>query len=659
MMLDFVSVRFAKANGRFLRKPTITSGGVLLLAAALLMLDTSASHAQSRYVSLTAFGDSYADSGINNFLKVVANPSAYPSSGASPSAVAAATPYVAYPYWIQSQLGLADAQVKNYAIGGSTTQVLNAYGTSVSLPFQLANWNGKTFGPNDLVTISIGGNDALTASGAVYPLLGFGPTGQQFTASAATTLASQSTANATAAIKQLAAAGARNFVLAGFSDMNGLPQSAAAPFPANQTLYSQVYFQGLQTSLQPLAQSGIRIFLVDEAKLIRQVGANLAGYGFNSYQYVNASQQSLFQPEGVHLTTHGFEVLAAYMTNLIKAPDTVAAQGEISQLVAANFAGSIFQRLDAYRNVGSYGESLNNALAYAPAGTPTKYVKAPPGSEMPLSVYLEGSHYSGRRDDSVGANGFDYDVEGATFGSAYRVNPNTQVGVAFNYSNPKADLTHSAGKIDVNTYQFGAFVSSEYRNWFVDAVATYGHNQYRLERAGILDVVRATTSGDTFTIGAKGGYLFDLGSVRLGPIAALNYARSHIGGYTEAGDPLLTFSVSQPDLESLIASAGIQLRAPFYIDTTRVSPFLNLTAEHDFIGSDRTILSIETQAPLLPIYSAVPGLTAGTYGKVAGGLSAQFSDRFSAELHAASTFARASGNDFGVGGSLKLAFAAR
>ncbi|MBC9883165.1 autotransporter domain-containing protein [Bradyrhizobium sp. INPA01-394B] len=656
-MSDTAFARLAKTSGKTLKMPTIGSRKVLTLAAISLMLGSSGAHAQSRYTRLTAFGDSYADSGINNFINVIANPSSYPSLGASPSTVAAINPYVAYPYWIQSQLGLTNSQFTNYAIGGSTTQTLNAYGTPVSLPFQLSNWNGKPFGPNDLITISIGGNDALSASGAVFPLLGFGPTGQQFTPNAATALANQSTANVTAAITQLAAAGARNFVFAGFSDITSLPQSSAAPFPANLTIYSQTYFQGLQTSLQPLARSGVRIFLVDESRLIRQLGANLGAYGFSSYQY-NPSQQSLFQPEGVHLTTKGFELLARYMTNLVNAPDTVAAQGELSQLVATNFSGSLFQRLDAYRNLGSYGESVNNALAYAPTSKAT-YLKAPVVEPMPFSVYMEGGAYSGRRADVVGANGFDYNVEGGTIGSAYRIIQNTQIGAAFNYSNPKANLTNGAGSIGIDAFQFGAFVSTERKNWFVDAVATYGHNRYRLERTGILDPVRANPSGDTFTIGAKGGYLFDLGAVRLGPIAGLNYAKSRIEGYTETGDPLLTFMVNQPDLASLIGSVGFQLRAPFYINATKVNPFLNLTAEHDFIGGGRTILSIETQAPLLPIYSALPSLSGGTYGQVAGGLSAQISDRLSGELHAVSTFARAGGNDYGVGGSLKVSFATR
>lgn len=618
----------------------------LLTVTATFDLSGSSANAQSRYTSLTIFGDSYAGAFVN-LVALAANPTAYPTHGASPSTLAASQPFVAYPYWLQSLLGLSNSQVTNYALGGTSSDMLST---------QLPVWNGKPFGPSDLVTISVGGNDGLFASGAETALLGAGPTGQQFTASAATTLANQAASNATTAVKQFVAAGARNFAFAAFTDLTAIPLSAQAPFPSNLQLYSQTYFQNLQTNLAPLAQSGVRIFLFDDSRLVRQIGSNLAAYGFSSFQYVNPTTQSLFQPDDIHLTSAGFAVMARYINNLINAPDTVAAQADVSQLVSAGFAGGLFQHLDAYRTSNVMASGPNNALAYAPSG-PILKVKAV--TELPFSVYMEGAHYSGSRGDRVGANGFDYEINGGTIGAAYKLNPNVLVGGAFNYSNPKVDLTRAAGHINMDAYQFGGFASFNYTNWFADVVTTYGRNQYQLDRTGILTPVQGSTTGDTFTIGARGGYLVDVDRLRVGPIAGLNYARSHISTYTEIGDPLLTFTVSQPNLESLTGSAGIQARLPLMFGANVVTPYVNLTAEHDFLSGDRMLLSIETQAPVLPIYSPVSGLSGGTHGKVAAGLSAQFSGELSAQVNAIGTFGQANGNDFGVSGGFKLAFGAR
>lgn len=114
--------------------------------------------------------------------------------------------------------------------------------------------------------------------------------------------------------------------------------------------------------------------------------------------------------------------------------------------------------------------------------------------------------------------------------------------------------------------------------------------------------------------------------------------------------------MAQPDLDSLTGDAGVQIRLPFAFKGEAISPYINLTVEHDFISADRTLLSIETQAPLLPIYSNVPGLSGGTYGKVAAGVSTSVGGGLSALINVSSTFAREGGNDFGVSGGLQLAF---
>lgn len=628
----------------------------ILASAVPLPMMFSAADAQSRYTSLTAFGDSYADSGINNFLRVLSNPTAYPTPGASPAAVAAVNPYVAFPYWIQSQLGLSDAQVTNYAIGGSTTQTLNAYGVPVSLPYELSRFDGRTFDPRDLVAISIGGNDGLSASGAIYPLLGFGPTGLQFTPSAATALGIQSAASATAAVSQLAAAGARNVVFAGFSDFTALPQAAAAPFPGNLTLYSQTYFQSLQTDLAPLAHSGVRIFLVDETRLVRQIGSSLSTYGFGSYQYAGTGTQSLFQPEGIHLTARGFQVLASYMTNLLNAPDTVAPQAEIAQIAGSAFAGSLFRRLDAIRTFGGHGTPTPQTTMPNGEKGPRTNIGGAPASETSVSLFFEGSHLSGGRNDRIGADGFDHDLNGATFGAIARVSANLLVGGAFNYTNVGAALKRSAGRIDMDAYQFGGFASLTDQNWFADFVASYGRDDFRLSRQGVIDVIRGRTDGNTFTVGGRAGYLFEAGPFRVGPVGSLDYVHSGIARYTESGDPILTYTVAQPDLDSLIVGGGVQLRMPFTFDTGILNPYLNMTVEHDLIGGTRTIVSTETQAPLLPIQSRLPGLTGRTYGKFAGGLLARVNEVIGITLTGVATAGRVGGNDFGVSGGLRLSF---
>jgi hypothetical protein len=81
----------------------------------------------------------------------------------------------------------------------------------------------------------------------------------------------------------------------------------------------------------------------------------------------------------------------------------------------------------------------------------------------------------------------------------------------------------------------------------------------------------------------------------------------------------------------------------------------NLTAEHDFIGSGRTLITTQVTTALLPVLTPIDNRNQ-TYGKVAAGIAAVITDKVSATVDAVCTFARADGNDFGVNDGLKVTF---
>jgi outer membrane lipase/esterase len=86
------------------------------------------------------------------------------------------------------------------------------------------------------------------------------------------------------------------------------------------------------------------------------------------------------------------------------------------------------------------------------------------------------------------------------------------------------------------------------------------------------------------------------------------------------------------------------------------SPYVNLTAEHDFLGGVRTITSFSTDAPLLLINTSGGGPANNVYGKVAGGFNVDLSRGFSGLVTASSTFGRSYGDDYTINGGLKYQF---
>jgi len=628
------------------------------LLPALSAILTAGAHtpllAQSTaFTSITGFGDSYADTGSapGGAFRLLgfpcpAGPPTYPTCRFS-----GGTNFVDS---LQTTYNLPT--LTNYAIGGAQTGNTNVIPGLPGFAQEVATFaaSGQRFGSRDLIALSIGGNDQsqFTSANSLAQI---------------SALATTSATNAVTGVQQLIALGAHNIAWVS----PGNPFYFPAPFGdpaltfAQREQWAQTYFQQLQQRLAPAARSGTRIFLFDFETLQARIAANPAQYGFASASGCQfalgipgclaasaAVQNSYFYWDTIHPTSAGFALIARYMANQIDAPLTVAPQGDVAMAMATGFANSVFGRLDAYRSFTPYamGNAMNAMAAYGPTKAPPRAV-----AENRWSVYGDVNYIGGSRDSQTFLSSYDYRSVGGTLGVEYKVSPELRAGLVFGYSQPNVNLAVQNAHYNIDAYQIGGYASYTRANWFADGLFAYGRQAYAIDRQGIIDTIRGSTHADTFTLAGKTGYLFDAGWLRVGPTAGLAYTNAQIAGYTETGDILLTNIVNAQRLENLIGSAGVQFRAPLAVGNGIYSPFVNLTAEHDFIGSGRTLITTQVTTPLLPVLTPIEGRSQ-TYGKVAAGVAAAITGNVSATVNAVTTFARSDGNDFGVSGGIKVAF---
>ena len=308
----------------------------------------------------------------------------------------------------------------------------------------------------------------------------------------------------------------------------------------------------------------------------------------------------------------------------------------IATSLAGGFTTSVLGRLDAERGFPASNEGFKGG-----------------GPESRWSVYGDVNYGSGNLERQFLAAGYDYDAIGGMVGAEYRVNPRLLVGGMFGYSTSTVSLGVQNAHDHIDSYQLAGYGSFTGANLFSDALIAYGRHDYTLDREGVIDLVHGSTSANTFTAAARAGYLLDAGPVRVGPIAGLNYTLADIQGYTETGDSLLTMMVNEQNVDSLTGDAGLQMRFPFELWGDLYSPFINVTAEQDLLGSSRMITTTQVTAPLLPVLTPVPG-EGGTYGKIAAGVAARIGRTVSATANAETTFARDGGNGLVVSGGIKI-----
>jgi outer membrane lipase/esterase len=657
-------------------KSAVFSAAVLFVAVGL----ASKAAAQAKFDRLFVFGDSYADLTLSD--SPASNPLAPPGLRLNLWRV--------YPVPLARDLGIPGTLITDVAVGGATAdpklgnpdpRIAPGIAPPPNLPEQVQAFlsTNPSFGSRDLLTINIGGNDIrdiLANTPAQNLALGYPAS---ITPANAKEFADKTTEFATKQIGLLQDAGARNFILGGFSSISGLPElqdnlkglpPAVADFISKSAdAYAKAYFEGMQTQLTPLANAGARFFLFDLARLGAKVNEDPAKYGFVGFRCpppapvcggsINSPQQNqyYFGPDGLHLTNAGFDLVAAHMENIVMAPDNFAVQPSIVMSTTSAFTGSVLGRLDALRGQREASDYVAATAAGGPMGLGygDGARRRMTGPSSRLTAYAMGTFISGTRSNSFEQVGFDFEAPSGTVGLEYSASRNLIIGVAGNYTAADADLNGGAS-IDVDTVQAAAYISYATRQLFAEALVAYGHHDLDLVRPGVLDPVRSSTDASSFAAAARGAYLFDFGGLRAGPIAGLTYIHSRVDGYTEKGDELLTFNVSAQTIDSLVGNMGVQFRTQFLAGGNLVSPFVNITLEHQFGDNTHMMTANLTQAPLLPILTAVPSFDTRTYGRVEGGLTFQMGEDVSATVNAASTFARDEGNDWRISTALNYRF---
>lgn len=637
------------ARGQMHRSRRSATLKIAAMAATVAALGATLQPASAQFVSVTDFGDSYADTGSapgGAFRLLGAGfydpcPTGYTSCRFTGS-----TTFVDS---LQAIYGLPTAL--NYAIGGARTDNTNSINDEVPAPpvvlpgftYQLQQFilSGARFTERDLVLLSIGGND-MSAIGPGDDIQ---------------TSATASAQRAAAGVELLAASGARTIAWLGTGSTKyfPLPPEGAGGRTFDDTerdLWADTYYQQTQQLLAPLAHSGVRIFLFNFGILQARIAADPTQYGFDAdptCQAVLGEGDTCFYYNGVHPTGTAMDLIARFMANQIDAPTTVVPQGRITTSLATTFTTSALGRLDSDRTF--------NAFSVGPtiAASRSKMMPEPVTADSPWSSYGGITYSSSDFDRQFYASAYDYHAVAGTIGVQYRAAPNLRLGAEFGYTEPTVDLTVQDAHDSIKSYQFAGYSSYTGANWFADGLVAYGRQNYSIDRQGVSDTIHGSTDADTFSTAAKGGYLFDIGRLRAGPIAGLNFTDAAIDAYTETGDELLIMAVDRQSFDAFTGEAGLQVRFPFLMGGGVYSPYINLTAERDFSDSGRILTTTLVSAPLLPVLTPVPG-HGGTYGRLAAGIAATIDGNVSATMNAATTFARDGGDDVAVSGGIKVAF---
>ena len=559
-----------------------------LACASLIAVAAGSAPASAQQIDrIVALGDSYAD--IGNALRL---------AGVNPISTQVYTTgrFSGGTNYIDTLSTILGAPQFNFAIGGARTNNGNQTAGLPGFTFEVAQFNAgggslgfpvvdTTLTRNDLVAVSIGGNDARAYQQGGGTVAG--------ASAAAATAAASAQANLDIILSH---GPATVSFLAG--DTGQLPEIAGNPAGAQvRTAFSTAFNSDIQNVLAGYAQQGSIVHYLDLTAMLNDVKANPAAYGItngltcpafpNTTCVVNPSGY-LFYGDLLHLTSDGFAIVAQYVAKQLAAPLTLQAPSDLGLDTASQFGRTLSTRSDLYGNTVTPG----------------------------LKLFAVGDFFSRNVDASDDNSPFDIDGVGGTIGAEYGIGGGA-IGVAGNYSRPRVRFGNDSARINAHSWQIGAYGGLTSGGLSGQAYVGYGWDKHKITRTGVVENMNANPSGTHVLAGAKGTYLIDVGPAKVGPLLQADYARAKVDGYTESGDPALNLNVGGQTAKSLRGQAGLEVRADF----TGIHPYLDLTAEHEFSANNRVISFAQTSAPTIVNRWTVSG-GKDTYGRVAFGAAA-------------------------------------
>jgi outer membrane lipase/esterase len=598
-----------------------------LMGASIAAIAATATPASAQRIdNIVAFGDSYADTG--NLFKIIGfnpAPQVYPTGRFS-----GGTTYV------DTLSQILDAPLQDFAIGGANTDNTNVNGPGI--PGFVTEWNaylaggggpfptvsGK-FDAGDLVTFSIGGNDARA-----YQKSGG-------TLAAAPAAAQQSAAFATAGLNALVGAGAQNIsFLAGNTAI--LPEVAGDPAAqAVRNSFSTTFNSAMQNVLAGYAANGVTVHYLDLSLVGQRIAQNPQAFGLKDAGACNPAPQCigdsayantfLFYVDDLHLTSAGFAIVGKYIAAQLEAPLTLAAPSDMALDTARQFGRNLEFRSDVTGRTAAPG----------------------------LHFFLSGDGFSRSVRASQTNDAFNIDGLGATAGAEVGLGLGVG-GVAVNYTRPRVRFGNGAARDKAQSYQIGAYAGVGVGPLFAQAHLGYGSDKHRISRFGVIDSMTASPDGHHVLAGAKAGYLMPMGSFQLGPVIGLDYAKATVDSYTEKGDAALTLNVSKQTYDALTGNVGLEVRGSVAVPGAGVHPYAQALLEKDLMGDGRTIFYAETSAPGIVNSFHYEGRSEKLYGRLNAGVSASVLGMVGVEGGVSATVGKKQGNDLSGIVGVKIGF---
>jgi uncharacterized protein with beta-barrel porin domain len=172
-----------------------------------------------------------------------------------------------------------------------------------------------------------------------------------------------------------------------------------------------------------------------------------------------------------------------------------------------------------------------------------------------------------------------------------------RLGLAQGFSWGRIRSKDNSGRTDITSYQTGLYGEYEGKKlpYVLDAILTYGYNDYDSSRnvvfGGINRTASSDYSGQQLSSYFEAGYKFKHNNFDIIPLVALNYTHLRIAGYTETGAGALGLTVDAQSYDTLQLGGGFRISCAIEGKNILFTPELHLRYFYDTINDSQATLA--------------------------------------------------------------------
>lgn len=233
-----------------------------------------------------------------------------------------------------------------------------------------------------------------------------------------------------------------------------------------------------------------------------------------------------------------------------------------------------------------------NRVSMTLDGTPIP-IGGPAGDEFsPWGFFLSADFERGDR-ELPATNSFDFTTNTLVAGVDYRLADNWILGGSLSASQAEADQEARPDQTELDQSAISVFGSLYGDQYYVDALLSYGDNQYDMVRsvmtgAGDAQVVKslanADTKGSELSFGLGAGYQLDFKTQQLKFFTRLDYIDVDVEGYSEfsGDDTMFVAQINDFKIKSFTSNLGVSYALIVNTGFGVLTPEFGLDYEHQF-----------------------------------------------------------------------------